>query len=223
MHRDIANGRDITLAKVRRTHPNISFPRNPDDDTLAALGYARIHPTPRPSGDVVTQGQPEQREDGKWYQTWKVRDFTAEEQAERLDQAKTQQRRQIEDALAAAIAEGLPYTMPDGTDDVIQMRVEDRQNLLGLAVEARDLQAVGETGAVQELRALSNTRYPMTPGEMIAATDAALAHFKTLMARSWDRKDAIAAVVLEDYPSAQEAIAAVEAVGWAKRESALHS
>ncbi|MFG6159622.1 hypothetical protein ACGTNG_12520 [Halomonas sp. 1390] len=139
---------------------------------------------------------------------------TASEQAERLEQAKTRQRRQIEEALAAAIGEGLPYTMPDGTADVIQMRGEDRQNLLGLAVEARDLQAAGETGAVQELRAMSNARYPMTPAEMIAATDAALAHFKQLMARSWDRKDAVTAVVLEDYASATEAIAAVEAITW---------
>nr|WP_290442940.1 DUF4376 domain-containing protein [Halomonas sp. OfavH-34-E] len=81
--------------------------------------------------------------------------------------------------------------MPDGSEDTVQMLAEDRQNLLGLAIEARDLKAAGETGAVQEFRAASNTRYPLTPDETIALTDAALGHYKVLKARSWDRKDAI--------------------------------
>ncbi|MDR5868098.1 DUF4376 domain-containing protein [Halomonas koreensis] len=101
------------------------------------------------------------------------------------------QRSAIATALADALAAGMPYTMPDGTEDTVQMLAEDRQNLLGLAIEARDLKAAGETGAVQEFRGLSNTRYPMTPDETIALTDAALAHYKALLQRSWDRKDEI--------------------------------
>lgn len=80
----LSDQRVRSIDQIRRTNPNISLPRNPSDETLAALGYARIHPTPRPSGDVVTQGQPEQR-DGKWYQTWQVRDFTKEEKAAQLE------------------------------------------------------------------------------------------------------------------------------------------
>lgn len=69
-----------------------SLSSNPTDETLAALGYARIINTPRPDGDVVTQGDPEER-DGVWYQTWSVREFTEEE---------------IEDQRQAAIPESVP-------------------------------------------------------------------------------------------------------------------
>lgn len=79
MYININSSENKTLNQIRRAHPNISLPRNPSDETLAALGYARIQPTPRPAGDVVTQGQPEQDEEGVWRQTWAVRDFTTEE------------------------------------------------------------------------------------------------------------------------------------------------
>ena len=79
MFLDLQNNRPVSSNAIRRAHPNTSLPRNPSDDTLAALGYARVHPTPRPDGDVVTEGQPDQGDDGKWYQTWEVRDFTPEE------------------------------------------------------------------------------------------------------------------------------------------------
>ncbi|RAH37529.1 DUF4376 domain-containing protein [Halomonas sp. SL1] len=108
-----------------------------------------------------------------------------------LDTLAARQRAAIAAALADALAAGMAYTMPDGTEETVQMLAEDRQNLLGLAIEARDLKAADETGAVQEFRGLSNTRYPMTPDETIALTDAALGHYKVLKARSWDRKDAI--------------------------------
>lgn len=75
-----------TRRQIKQAHPNISLPRSPTDAQLAPLGYAILHPTPRPEGDVVTQGEPEQGEDGLWYQTWEVRDFT-EEELEELRQA----------------------------------------------------------------------------------------------------------------------------------------
>lgn len=86
------------LVDVRGANPNVSLPRNPTDEHLNPLGYAVLHPTEPPEGDVVTEGTPEQGEDGKWYQTWEVRDFTAEETAEALEQAKTRKMREINTA-----------------------------------------------------------------------------------------------------------------------------
>jgi hypothetical protein len=60
------------------------------------LGYAVVAETERPVGDVVTEGQPEQR-DGVWYQTWEVREFTAEELAEREQQQRDQMTQLIAD------------------------------------------------------------------------------------------------------------------------------
>ncbi|WP_272899154.1 DUF4376 domain-containing protein [Halomonas sp. HG01] len=125
-----------------------------------------------------------------------------------LEDLATRQRAAIAAALADALAAGMPYTMPDGTEDTVQMLAEDRQNLLGLAIEARDLKAAGVSDPVQEFRGLSNTRYPMTPDQVIALTDAALGHYKDLLQQSWDRKDAIdAALAAEDREG-------IEAVVW---------
>lgn len=85
----------VTLRQIRKGHPNVSLPRNPTDAHLNPLGYAVLHPTERPEGDVVTEGTPEQGEDGKWYQTWEVRDYTTEEASEALQQAKARKVREI--------------------------------------------------------------------------------------------------------------------------------
>lgn len=54
-------------------------------------GYFLVHDTPQPEGDVVIEGFPEyNEEEGLWYQTWTVRDFTEEEIAQNLVNAKNQ-------------------------------------------------------------------------------------------------------------------------------------
>jgi len=91
------------LRQIRQAHPNVSLARNPTDEQLAPLGYAALHPTERPTGDVVTENTPEQGEDGKWYQTWEVRDFTPVEAAEALEQAKVRKVREINAAYRAEV------------------------------------------------------------------------------------------------------------------------
>jgi len=118
-------------------------------------------------------------------------------------------RADIEAALQDALNAGMPYTMPDGTEDVIQTRPDqDEANLLGLAIEARDLRTAGETGAVMSLRAKSNRVYTLTPEQMIALTDAAKSFKQTLLAKSWQLKDAVSAA---EAAGDREAI---EAVNW---------
>lgn len=93
----------VSLRQIRQAHPNVSLPRNPTDEHLNPLGYAVLHPTERPEGDVVTEGTPSQGEDGKWYQTWEVREYTPEEAAEALEQAKARKVWEINDAYRAEV------------------------------------------------------------------------------------------------------------------------
>ncbi|WFF40761.1 DUF4376 domain-containing protein [Salinicola endophyticus] len=117
------------------------------------------------------------------------------------------QRGIIESALAAALRAGMPYTLPGGSEDVIQTRPEeDEANLLGLAIEARDRRAAGDTDASMALRAQSNTVYSLTPAQMIALTDAAKAFKQGLLAHSWQLKDAIAAAEAAGDREAIEAV-----------------
>ncbi|MCP1363820.1 hypothetical protein BIS06_01020, partial [Halomonas sp. BBD48] len=87
MYRDIVNQRDVSLPAIRQALPQVSLPRKPSDAQMAALGYPRIQSTPRPTGDVVTLGESQER-DSVWYQTWKVRELTEDELAEQLAQAR---------------------------------------------------------------------------------------------------------------------------------------
>lgn len=131
-----------------------------------------------------------------------------------LDDAKSDARQRINAARDAAIIAGMDYVMPDGTPEIVQMADGDRQNLIGLAIEARDLKAAGVTAAEQELWPASNVRYSLTPAEVIDLTNAALVHHNGLVKRGRDRKDVIDAIQLADYATADEAIAAVEAIVW---------
>ena len=123
-----------------------------------------------------------------------------------LDDLAARKRAAIEERLEAALYAGMLYTMPDGTTDVVQTRPEDEPNLLGLAIEARDLRDAGETSAGQVLRAQSNKLYAMTPAQMIAVTDAAKAFKKQQLAHSWTRKDEIEAALEASDRAALEAI-----------------
>lgn len=69
----------LTLRQVRQAVPNVSLPKEPDEKTLSALGFATVQPTERPAGDVVTEGSPQKQADGTWQQTWNTRPFTADE------------------------------------------------------------------------------------------------------------------------------------------------
>ncbi|MEL7893525.1 hypothetical protein [Vreelandella neptunia] len=95
----------LTLRQVRRLLPNVALPENPDEATLNALGFATVQPVERPTGDVVTEGQPE-LVDGTWQQTWNVREFTPEEIEQRRKDAVPQAVPALE-ALLALDAAGL--------------------------------------------------------------------------------------------------------------------
>lgn len=108
-----------------------------------------------------------------------------------FDELKQRKRGEINGALSASLRDGMPYTMPDGTEEVVQTRPSDEPNLIGLAVEARDLRAGGETNPVMILRVQSNANHQLTPQKMIDVTNAASAFKKQQLAKSWQLKDQI--------------------------------
>lgn len=81
-------GYPLTLRQVRQAVPNVSLPKEPDEATLNALGFATVQPTERPTGEVVTEGKPELT-NGTWRQVWNTRPYTDAERAEALERAKS--------------------------------------------------------------------------------------------------------------------------------------
>ena len=92
------------VKSLKADNPSTSFPTEVGLDTLADYGVLPVKRTDKPSGDVVTEGQPEQGEDGKWYQTWEVRDFTEAELAQQVDQRRADKLREINEGYSAALS-----------------------------------------------------------------------------------------------------------------------
>lgn len=70
-----------SIQKLRADNPNVSFPTDPTEATLAEWGVFTLHAGVQPVVDHtknITEGQP-QLIDGKWTQTWVTSDATAEE------------------------------------------------------------------------------------------------------------------------------------------------
>lgn len=175
--------------------PDTSLPRNPSDATLTALGYARIQPTPRPDGDVVTQGQPEQR-DGKWYQAWEVRDFTEAERAERLEQARRDAQRRINDAYQSELGAIL------GDYPEAETKTWDKQE-----TEARAYQA-DSTASTPLIDAIASAR-SMDKAELVSRIIAKADAWIALSGAATGKRQA-----LEDAISAAETLEEVEAIAW---------
>ena len=131
-----------------------------------------------------------------------------------LDRLATHKRSEIDAARDTALHSGLSYTMPDGTQETVQTRAQDEPNLLGLAIEARDLKAEGVTDPVLILRVESNRNYELTPQQMIELTDAAKNHKKLILAKSWQLKDAVDAIVADDGLDETERRELIEKVEW---------
>lgn len=76
-----------SIQKLRADNPNVSFPTDPTEATLAEWGVFTLHAGVQPVVDHtknITEGQP-QLIDGKWTQTWVTSDATAQEITERLE------------------------------------------------------------------------------------------------------------------------------------------
>nr|WP_300306917.1 DUF4376 domain-containing protein [Halomonas sp.] len=125
-----------------------------------------------------------------------------------IEKLATLKRSEIDSALIMDLEKGMPWTMPDGTKEVVQTRPQDEPNLIRLAIEARDLRDQDITVPAQYIRVLSNRMYQLTPGQMIELTDSATAFKKQLQDKSWQLKGAIEqALTTNDRES-------IEAITW---------
>jgi hypothetical protein len=78
-----------SLSKLKAEHANTSFPREMRDEMLAEYGIYPVLPTPRPAS-TLTQDPVEQTPqliNGVWTQIWAMVDVSAEEAAQRAQDA----------------------------------------------------------------------------------------------------------------------------------------
>jgi hypothetical protein len=93
-----------SIGQLRRDNPQVSFPQDPSNATLAAYGMYPLKPTSPPTFDPTTQrveeGQPA-LQSGEWVQVWSTLALTAAEvaqaQAERAEKVRRQRARAYRD------------------------------------------------------------------------------------------------------------------------------
>lgn len=187
----------VYLRHVRREKPHVSLPQIPTDDQIKVLGYYPVSSVSAPDGDVVSEGVPEKVE-GEYRQTWNVRDHTQNETEQRLNARKDRLQESANRIREVDFSNGMPHTFID-TDTVghVHLKPADRVILLGLRMQAREMETAGVTDAVFQYRTMENDVHVLDTEEMITMTTQALGFFEQIMANSWTTKDLIEAAQTE--------------------------
>lgn len=180
----------LTLDQIRRRLPDVSFGANPPLEDLADLGFAEVVLVGGiPEGDVVTEGAPKLVK-GVWERTWVTRAFNAEELAMRLAERKTQLSQAVMQLRDQDLNRGFEYTVEGMYPFHVQLRVEDRINLLARNLQAQQLVAA-ESESLLAFRGFENVTVHLTPMQMVEMTSAALLAVDSIYELSWELKDDI--------------------------------
>lgn len=98
----------VYLSDFLKEHTNVSIGDFVWEYEMAEIwNYFKVYDSEVPVGDVVTEGQPELKDDGFWYKTWTVRDFYPEEVAENLTRAKEDRRTSAYQVFSSDLASGV--------------------------------------------------------------------------------------------------------------------
>lgn len=192
----------VFLSTITAKYNDRSFAEEPLLVDIQGLGYEKVEDSVVPSGDVVTEGQPVLRSDGKWYRGWVTRPYNPQEYQSNLDTLKKAAYDQATTIRDRDFYVGMPYTF-NGVEYHIQIRpAEDRPNLITQNMSAQGLVGGPKASDAQlPFRTYENITLMLTPDQMIDMTTRALDAGVGIYARSWAVKDQIdAATTPEEIP-----------------------
>lgn len=197
----------VTLSRVRADYPNTSFAAEPSEELINAMGYLVVESTPMPAGDVVTEGEPELVE-GKYRQTWTVRDYTPEEEVEELALRKPILTAEIENLRIQTLEAGFLFDFGGEYGELnVQCRAQDRINLIASRIDADAYVAAGQGTQLLPFRTFENIIVQIPATELVAMTNAALSYIRAVYYAGWVLKDQVdAATTLEALPTIPETL-----------------
>jgi hypothetical protein len=166
-------------------------------ESLKLYGYAVVYAVDAPTGDQVTQGDPELRDDGNWYQTWTVVDIDPNV---KLTETRATLIRQADDLVETELSIGFPFTKEvDGTEVTYHLQAgeKDRANWLGVYQVASVRKAAGITDTAK-LRTYENTFIELTPDEIMTNLMTLLGNIDAAYNRFWAFKDKVNALSVGD-------------------------
>ena len=197
---EVATGKyPVTLSDIARKYTDRSFSVTPPRVDISDLGYEVVNPSLKPEGDVITEGEPELIE-GEWFKVWDVRNYNDSEKSVMLTQRKETLSSQVMQIRNDDFEIGTTYTLSPEVSFNVQLRQEDRINLLLLNMRAKEAILVEDT-SLESFRSYENITFKLTPTQIVEMTDTALTAVKSIYEQSWKFKDQIeAAVKMEDLP-----------------------
>lgn len=206
----------VTEAAFYAAHPNVSFPATLTDEILSPFGYAVLNPTSPPAYDSWThrliESTPEQR-DGKWWQTWVLEPVThtAEEEAQRLAEAKSTKLSEIKAALIAAEADDYVESSLGFRASSTRRSIEDIDGLI-------DLVSSGALPVPVKFRDYDNAYHSLTIKQLNTLRLEAKGRRPLLYAREWELEAAVYAA------ETVEAVQAIDAgAGWPGAEKTCNA
>lgn len=191
----------LTFASIKNRHPLTSFAAEPTAEQLLALGYHVVTEILAPLGDVVLEGAPELQADGTYKQTYTVRAFNADEQAQRLSMKQLELANQISTLKNDSLTKGAPFDF-GGAYGVqhVQMRDGDRANIIGLRFKADAIVAAG-TADMMSVRTGENNLVPLTANQFLDLSWKFMSAFEAVMGTAWHYEDLVkAAIAAEELP-----------------------
>lgn len=197
---EVATGKyPVTLSDIARKYTDRSFSVTPPRVDISDLGYEVVNPSLKPEGDVVTEGEPELIE-GEWFKVWDVRNYNDSEKSVMFTQRKETLSSQVMQIRNDDFEIGTTYTLSPEVSFNVQLRQEDRINLLLLNMRAKEA-ILAEDTSLESFRSYENITFKLTPTQIVEMTDTALTAVKSIYEQSWKFKDQIeAAVKMEDLP-----------------------
>lgn len=187
--------------ELRGDNPNVTFSPSFLATELPQFGYAYVIKTPKPQGDVAYEVDPELDEDGWYNQVWAVRDYTPEELASILYDAKIMAAYQVDTLVEMAREEGIPVTLTvDGVPSAqrVRMRQSDQtvyNTALQVALSAEDTEEFSFVMINEILVTLPRPAYLVEMNEINK-------QFYKMIKKSWVLRDAISkATTLAELPA----------------------
>lgn len=126
MYIKVDNGAPVKVSHKELTtaHPEVSFPRNPSDETLAEFGLERLHESPRPDADIVTELEPVRSAEGHWVRVYEGRNLTAEEKRQNMVVTMRQARLALHQAGKLSLVDDAINLIPEPDKSLISIEWE---------------------------------------------------------------------------------------------------
>jgi len=187
----------VFMPQVRMSDTQTSFPIPIKAFILEPFGYMPVYNSLMPKGDIVVEGKPSfNEEDGKWYQTWDVRDFTDEEKEINLIILKSTLISQAETLLNSDISQGVSYTY-EGKTYLVDVIPDKLTTLLCIKSIAKD----SSDEELFQYSFLDGTLLTLTKSEFLSMWDSVMRSLYDFNKRFWKfREDVNSTVDAKELP-----------------------